>query len=131
MVVDDFVPFAVNKQGNFKLAFARSRKTGADVKNELWMLLVEKAWAKVSGSYEAMENGHDVETATLAITGGPLHSYQLAMFRNDIRRGGKDKDERIDKLWKILDEANSKGWVVTATSPQLTAEQLRGMDEDA
>ena len=51
VVVDDYFPVKYDKNGDIKLAFTKS-KSGD---NELWMLLVEKAIAKVFGSYEAME----------------------------------------------------------------------------
>ena len=51
VVVDDHFPTKINKAGDVALAFAKSSKG----ENEIWMLLVEKAYAKICGSYEAME----------------------------------------------------------------------------
>ena len=70
VVVDDFLPFKTDKNDELKLAFAKSSKG----ENELWMMLVEKAWAKVCGSYEAAEGG-SVEESILAVAGGPSHCY--------------------------------------------------------
>ena len=83
VVVDDFLPFKTSKcgKGNLKLAFAKSSKGD----NELWMMLVEKAWAKVCGSYEAAEGGH-VEEAFCALAGGPSHTSPIETFIHDIRR---------------------------------------------
>lgn len=51
VVIDDNFPVKYDKNGQIKPAFTKS-KSGD---NELWMLLVEKAIAKVYGNYEAME----------------------------------------------------------------------------
>ena len=51
VVVDDHFPTKINKNDDVDLAFAKSSKG----ENELWMMLLEKAYAKVCGSYEAME----------------------------------------------------------------------------
>ena len=50
-MVDDYFPTKVNKAGDLALAFAKTTKG----ENEIWMLLLEKAYAKICGSYEAME----------------------------------------------------------------------------
>ena len=59
VVIDDYFPFVINKKGKEMFAFAKS-KTG---ENEIWVQLVEKAWAKVCGSYEASEMGRTSEFA--------------------------------------------------------------------
>ena len=59
IIVDDYFP--VNKITN-KLVF------GQTTKSEIWFLLLEKAWAKVNGSYEQMRSGHD-SFAFKALTG--------------------------------------------------------------
>jgi len=51
VVVDDWIPVKKNKQGVIKPAFSKSRKGD----NEIWPLLIEKAWAKICGSYETSE----------------------------------------------------------------------------
>jgi hypothetical protein len=56
-VVDDYFPYMYTKGGKEVFAFAKS-KAG---ENELWVQLVEKAWAKLCGSYEAAEMGRTGE----------------------------------------------------------------------
>ena len=52
VVVDDYFPFV--KKGEVELfAFAKCKHG----ENELWVQLIEKAWAKLCGSYEASEMG--------------------------------------------------------------------------
>ena len=111
IIVDDYLPVKVNKKGLPALAFSKSSKG----ENEMWMMLVEKAWAKVCGSYEASERGH-VADAFHFLAGGPGHTYRLQDFKSDIKRGPRKSDERFDKFWRLLEEANLKGWVTTATT---------------
>jgi len=59
-VVDDFMPF--NKMGS--PLFTR----GGD-KNELWSMLLEKAYAKIHGGYDFIIGG-DIEYALRDLTGG-------------------------------------------------------------
>ena len=48
IIVDDYIP--VVNDGS--AAFCRSKVGG-----EMWMSLVEKGWAKLHGSYSAIESG--------------------------------------------------------------------------
>ena len=53
--VDDYIPvkYANNKEFKMQIAFA---------KNVLWLMLAEKAWAKLYGSYERIESGAGIDT---------------------------------------------------------------------
>jgi len=46
VIVDDFLPCKYHEP-----AFAKANG------NELWVLLLEKCWAKIHGSYERIESG--------------------------------------------------------------------------
>lgn len=48
--------------------------------NELWVLMLEKAWAKLHGSYERIEAGH-AHNVMNDLTGAP--SFDLAMIDED------------------------------------------------
>lgn len=108
VVVDDYFPFKISKKGELKFAFASS----SHGENEIWMMIVEKAWAKVCGSYEATEHT-TVEDAFEVLAGGPTQTYDVEHYKLDIRRAGNAREERVDKLWKVLHEGNLKGWVTT------------------
>lgn len=60
--VDDYFPF--NPATN-DWAFSKA------VGNELWVLLLEKAWAKIFGSYQRIESGNSTE-ALIALTGAKV-----------------------------------------------------------
>ena len=52
IIVDDYLPV---KKGTKQLAFASSKK------NEIWISLLEKAWAKVNGGYAKIVEGTPME----------------------------------------------------------------------
>ncbi|KAF3782226.1 Calpain-type cysteine protease [Nymphaea thermarum] len=60
VVVDDWIP----SESRGKPAVATSRKG-----NEFWVSILEKAYAKLHGSYEALEGGL-VQDALVDLTGG-------------------------------------------------------------
>ena len=62
VVVDDYFPFNPTTKN---WAFSRCNN-----QNEIWVLLLEKAWAKVFGSYQRIEGGTTGE-ALPALAGAP------------------------------------------------------------
>jgi calpain-15 len=64
VVVDDYIP--VFSRGSLKGKPTFSNAHG----NELWVLLMEKAWAKLHGSYERIEAGF-AEHVLHDLTGAP------------------------------------------------------------
>jgi hypothetical protein len=91
IVVDDFIPF---HNESLKPAFSKARGP------ELWVMLLEKAWAKINGSYENTIAGSTSE-AFRVLTGAPVDYY--------------DHDEHND-IWNKIKEAESKGFLVCASS---------------
>ena len=62
VVVDDYFPYCPHKSD---WAFSRS-----DSEKEIWVMLLEKAWAKIFGSYQRIEAGTTGE-ALPALCGAP------------------------------------------------------------
>ena len=69
IVIDDQIPYDPESKGP---AFSKSHL------NELWVILLEKAWAKLNGSYEMTRYGQST-TALIFLTGFPTiyfdHQY--------------------------------------------------------
>jgi len=85
--MDDYIP-CFNKKPIF------SRAHG----NELWVLLLEKAWAKIHGSYDRIVAGQ--AHATLRdLTGAPAFEYIIS---------------KTDDLFEKILEADNKKYVIAA-----------------
>ena len=65
VIVDDLFPCYPSKYGSFKPVFAR-----LSAEEELWPLILEKAWAKLHGSYARIEGGYSFN-AMRDLTGAP------------------------------------------------------------
>ena len=85
ITIDRFFPILGAEE--FPLAFARS------VNNELWVPVIEKAYAKAYGSYSRISGGW-VQEALFDLTGCPVESF-------DLRKGLVDP-EFAHELWSKL-----------------------------
>jgi hypothetical protein len=92
VVVDDWIPC----ESPGKPAFATSRK-----QNELWVSILEKAYAKLHGSYEALEGGL-VQDALVDLTGGAGEEI-------DMRSPQAQIDLASGRLWSQLLHFNQEG----------------------
>ena len=87
-MVDDFIPCR-----NGRPCFTRAKG------NELWVILLEKAWAKVHGAYQRINGGYPLN-ALRDLTGAP----SFTLF-------AEDDPEIPDKLV----EANKNNWIMAAS----------------
>ena len=104
IVVDDYVPFhkVIEKEDGDEVelwepAFAKSSKEG----NEIWMALIQKAYAKMCGSYEAMENQEPQQPYQILV-GGPCEDHLIGDYHHDINRG-ESQAEKLDKMYQMLE----------------------------
>ncbi|XP_043690975.1 calpain-type cysteine protease DEK1-like [Telopea speciosissima] len=100
VVVDDWIPC----ESPGKPAFATSRKG-----NELWVSILEKAYAKLHGSYEALEGGL-VQDALVDLTGGAGEEI-------DLRSAQAQIDLASGRLWSQLLRFKQEGFLLGAGSP--------------
>ena len=71
--MDDYLPV---KKGTSELVFAKSKK------NEIWISLLEKAWAKVNGGYANIIGGTPMEALEF-LTGFSSLSYDMENKDNE------------------------------------------------
>lgn len=100
VVVDDWIPC----EPRGKPAFATSRRC-----NELWVSILEKAYAKVHGSYEALEGGF-VHDALVDLTGGAGEEIDMSSAQAQI-------DLASGRLWSQLLSFKQQGFLLGAGSP--------------
>lgn len=93
--VDDFFPCIPDAK---ELYFARSKKRD----NQLWVSILEKAWAKLHGSYEKIEFGESREVLR-DLTGAPTKSVPI----------GTGTTDEMNVLRKIY-EGVREDYVITA-----------------
>ncbi|PHT26982.1 Calpain-type cysteine protease DEK1 [Capsicum baccatum] len=100
VVVDDWIPC----ESPGKPAFSTSRKG-----NEMWVSLLEKAYAKLHGSYEALEGGL-VQDALADLTGGAGEEI-------DMRSDEAQIDLVSGRLWSQPLHFKQEGFLLGAGSP--------------
>ncbi|CAD8199562.1 unnamed protein product [Paramecium octaurelia] len=94
-VIDDFIP--CQKQGGPIFSKANG--------NELWVLLLEKAYAKIYGSYQKIEQGLAGQ-ALKDLTGAPSEYF--------IRKAETLKD--ADLCWEFMEKNDKEKYILTASS---------------
>lgn len=90
--MDEFLPYLYDKP-----AFSKS------VDSELWVMLLEKAWAKIYTSYKRTEAGYPEE---------PLHDLTGAPIKQIYTRKGANKEEE----WNYLYNASKLDYPMVCSS---------------
>ncbi|CAM9207590.1 unnamed protein product [Choristocarpus tenellus] len=102
VIIDDFFPAVdAKKLDNSNMGLACAHSYGA---RELWVSLLEKACAKLFGSYAALENGF-VHMALKMFTGGDAEE----VFLNSVGRGVGKRS-----LWKKMVKYQRNGYIMGA-----------------
>lgn len=112
--VDDFFPC----NAGINAGPVYSRCAG----NELWVLLTEKAFAKLHGSYANITAGFTAE-ALMDLTGAPCKTYRLddPLVRPKIESG---------ELWQDLLSFDENKYLLTASTPGTDPTQQKQEDSD-
>lgn len=93
IIVDDLFPCKNNRSGPI---FTRGKN------NELWVLILEKAWAKLYGSYAKIEAGLTREVLH-DLTGAPTEYFLT-------------QSDDPEKIWDALEKGDKEGFIMTAGS---------------
>jgi len=116
IIVDDLFP---RRRGSSGLAFAKAKR------QQLWVPLIEKAYAKAHGSYSAIEAGQ-VDEGLAAITGAPT---EMLYMQPEWKRGGgggsskrkRSAEEELagvqlyrGELWAKILSAAEQGFLLAA-----------------
>ncbi|CAI2385872.1 unnamed protein product [Moneuplotes crassus] len=102
VTIDDYIPCYLNGGPIF------CSPTG----NELWAMLLEKAYAKLHGNYYQLRAGF-LAHGMMDLSGCPTSKYSFGSERLIL-----DKILAYsDKLWKVLQESDKKGHIMCAGTP--------------
>ena len=100
--MDDYFPCISKARGP---AFTKGKE------GELWVMLLEKAWAKINGSYDAIESGLTRECLH-DFTGAPTMTLWL------------DEEKYANVVWSKLLEAEKSHYVMTCGSSDSHDDEL-------
>ena len=95
VIVDDYIPC---DKVNELPCFAYSADMG-----EIWAMLVEKAWAKLHGSYSMIRRGSTI-TALPHLTGAASSRYDHNTLTD------------IDRFWEIIKSSKERNYLVTGST---------------
>jgi hypothetical protein len=111
VIVDDLIPCSPSGRPIFA-----SNKTG----NEFWVSIIEKAYAKICGSYRAIESGNEAE-GLVDLSGGIALTLML--------HEGKDgKMITPTNLWDLLSSYFAKGFFLGAANNRTF--KIKGIEDN-
>ena len=80
--------------------------------DELWVLLLEKAYAKLHGNYYALKSGFSFH-AMIDLTGCPTEHIKFPAERSN----WEDIEETANEIYERMLEADEKGHLISASTP--------------
>lgn len=101
VIVDDYFPVSYKKNAMPKYNPSFNHSKG----NELWVMILEKAWAKVHGGYLNINNGL-VREALHDLTGAPCSTYFNDEYSDEER-------------WQIILDAFKRNYIMAASTKDL------------
>lgn len=107
IVIDDYVPYNTKRE---KIAF------WSTYSNNIWAILLEKAFAKLNGSYEDIIRG----TATIAFQF--LLPYPVKFFDHY-----GDSDTKLEETWKKISRRSSSGKYSKTTTKAMKKSALSSL----
>jgi len=119
VVVDDRLPFLANSNGSLRhppqLAFGACK----NISRDFWVPLIEKAYAKLHGSYAALEAGSAAD-AMMDLTGGIVETIDMKKMGTKKKKLPKslqgDEEWDYSVLWKRFKKAQQKGFLLSCSN---------------
>lgn len=102
VTVDDYIPCYYNAGP----MFAHS------IGDELWVLLLEKAYAKVHGNYFALKSGFSYH-AMIDLSGCPTQHIKFSEDRTD----WDEVEEEAEEIFQKMLDADADGYLMSASTP--------------
>ena len=102
VLIDDYFPYVVKDCVFKELSFSCS------VQNEIWVSLVEKAWAKVNGCYAKIGCGGYSYEAFDVLTEAFTEQVNITEYK---------KEKKEEELWTKMVDSFKKNYVITAGTP--------------
>lgn len=110
VMLDDY--YVIDPQAGYRPAFSCSKD------NQLWVMLLLKAWAKVYGGYLNVCGGTTLESLS-ELTGAPTAHYDTRL-------------ESPDYHWKTLHQASKVGYIMCCSSKtKENGMELNGTDPES
>ena len=100
MTIDDKMLYT--NSASPQLVFAQMNKN----KNVIWPALVEKAWAKIKGSYDSADYGF-VVTGLRSLTGAPVVSYPANLITTQTL---------ANNAWQLMKDSETAGYLMGAAT---------------
>ena len=82
--VDDFFPFYFDSEGQHRFVFSSSHK------NDIWIILLEKAWAKINGNYAQSLDASPLEAFDVLTDAYTENLFISPQVKNDIYKALND-----------------------------------------
>ncbi len=102
ITVDDYIPCYFNGGPMF------ARGNG----DEIWVMLIEKAYAKMHGCYYSLRYGF-THHGMLDITGCPTSNIKFPEEKPDF----ETIEEEADEIWEKIFDADEKGYLISGETP--------------
>ena len=118
VLIDDFFPYNTNSDYVKEFCF------GTCCEKELWVSLLEKAWAKVNGCYARIGCRGFSKEAFDVLTEAYTEQINTRLYYN---KENKEKD-RSEELWEKLKKAFKKKYVLTAGTINADIVGTKGLD---
>ena len=102
--VDDYFPCATGPDSKKQFYFSQA------VQNKLWVMILEKVYAKVYGCYQYIERGFTIETVR-DLTGAPGRYHEI-------------RPEESDRVWGVITQSLKEKFLLTVGSKR--ADESKG-----